>query len=66
MLRLTDSAHASWTVVRADDKKAARLAIIRDLITRIDYKHANPHPPREPAILARFDETCLTNGLLAA
>jgi len=66
MLRLTDAAHAPWTVVRADDKKAARLAIIGDLITRIDYQDAKPRAPREPAILARFDETCLTNGLLAA
>jgi hypothetical protein len=66
MLRLTDSANAPWMVVRADDKKAARLAIIRDLITRIDYKDAKPHAPREPAILTRFDETCLTSGLLAA
>jgi polyphosphate kinase 2 len=65
MLRLTDAAHAPWTVVRADDKKAARLAIIRDLTTRIDYQDAKPHPPREPAILSRFDESCLTNGLLA-
>jgi len=66
MLRLTDSANAPWMVVRADDKKAARLAIIRDLITRVDYKDAKPHHPGEPEILLRFDETCLTNGLLAS
>jgi polyphosphate kinase 2 len=65
MLRLTDSAIAPWTVVRADDKKAARLAIIRDLITRVDYHDAKPHAAQEPAILARFDESCLNNGLLA-
>jgi hypothetical protein len=52
-------------VVRADDKKAARLAIIRDLITRVEYHDPKPRAPREPAILARFDETCLTSGLLA-
>ncbi len=64
MLRLTDSASSPWTVVRADDKKAARLAIIQDLITRVDYKDAGPHAPR-PEIISRFDESCLTNGLLA-
>jgi hypothetical protein len=53
-------------VVRADDKKAARLAIIRNLITRVDYRDAKPHGPREPDILLRFDETCLSNGILAS
>jgi polyphosphate kinase 2 len=65
MLRLTDSANAPWMVVRADDKKAARLAIIRDLIGRVDYHEAKPLKQDQPAIIARFDETCLTNGLLA-
>jgi polyphosphate kinase 2 len=65
MLRLTDSANAPWMVVRADDKKAARLAIIRDLISRVDYHESKPLKQDQPAIIARFDETCLTNGLLA-
>jgi polyphosphate kinase 2 len=66
MLRMTDSATAPWMVVRADDKKAARLAVIRDLIGRVDYRDAiaaqNNH---QPPIIARFDETCLDNGILA-
>ncbi len=66
MLRLTDSAEAPWMVVCANDKKAARLAIIRDLISRVDYQDAKSDlPPHEPTIIARFDETCLTNGILA-
>jgi len=64
MLRATDSAAAPWLVVRANDKKAARLAIIADLITRIDYQDATPHKIDE-TVLCRFDETCLTNGMLA-
>ncbi len=64
MLRATDSAAAPWMVVRADDKKAARLAIIADLIKRIDYQDATTHPQDE-TVLRRFDETCLTNGMLA-
>jgi len=64
MLRATDSAAAPWMVVRADDKKAARLAIIADLITRVDYQDATPHE-RNEAIVRRFDETCLTDGMLA-
>ena len=64
MLRVTDSAAAPWMVVRADDKKAARLAIIADIITRVHYKDAKPHDTR-PEIVCRFDETCLINGMLA-
>ena len=64
MLLATDSAAAPWIVVRADDKKAARLAIIADLITRIDYKNAKSHAI-DGQILCRFDETCLNNGMLA-
>jgi polyphosphate kinase 2 len=67
MLRMSDSAHAPWMVVRADDKKAARLAIINDLITRVDYKEADrAFRHEDPPIIARFDEACLTNGILAA
>jgi polyphosphate kinase 2 len=65
MLLATDSAAAPWIVVHADDKKAARLAIIADLITRVDYENAVPHETFSD-ILCRFDETCLTNGMLAS
>ena len=64
MFRATNSAAAPWTVVRANDKKAARLAIIADLITRVDYHEAIAHET-DTKILCRFDEACLTNGMLA-
>ncbi len=65
MLLATDSAAAPWVVVRANDKKAARLAVIADLITRVDYEDAVPHETCGE-ILCRFNETCLTNGMLAS
>jgi len=66
MLRMSDSAHAPWMVVRADDKKAARLAIINDLISRVDYKEADrTFRHQDPPVIARFDEACLTSGILA-
>lgn len=66
MLRMTDSANAPWMVVRADDKKTARLAVIRDLISRVDYHESKPVKGGDPPlIIARFDETCLENGILA-
>jgi polyphosphate kinase 2 len=64
MLHATDSAAAPWLVVRASDKKAARLAIIADIVGRIGYHNATP-PPLDDTVLRRFDETCLTNGFLA-
>jgi polyphosphate kinase 2 len=63
MLRETDSASAPWMVVRAGDKKSARLAIIADLITRLDYSGAKRHETNEQ-LVCRFDEACLTNGML--
>jgi polyphosphate kinase 2 len=66
MLRLTDNARAPWMVVRADDKKAARLAIIRDLITRVDYLEPAELPEHDVSVIARFDEACLSNGMLAS
>ncbi len=64
MLRQTDSAAAPWMVVRAEDKKAARLALIADLISRVEYHEATKHETHEQ-VVARFDESCFTNGILA-
>lgn len=64
MLTSTDSAAAPWVVIRADDKKAARLGIIADLITRVDYKEGT-HYPVDDRVVRRFDKACLTDGTLA-
>ena len=37
MLARTHSEHAPWTIVRADDKRAARLNVIRDTLSRLHY-----------------------------
>jgi hypothetical protein len=64
MLRATDSAAAPWMVARAYDKNAARLAVIADMLTRIDYHHATRQKV-DDTIICRFDEICFTNGMLA-
>ncbi len=64
MLLGTDNAANPWVVVRAGNKKQARLAIIGDLITRLEYKDALSHEP-DGSVICRFDEICLTNGMLA-
>src|SRR5690606_38480100 len=38
MLKRTDSAHAPWTVFRANDKKRTRLNVIRTLLNGFDYE----------------------------
>lgn len=40
-LQKTDTALAPWTVVRSDDKRRARLNVIRTVLQALDYKHKN-------------------------
>jgi polyphosphate kinase 2 len=49
MFKATDTDFAPWTVARSDDKKRARLNIIRDLLERVPYKDA----PREKVKLPK-------------
>jgi polyphosphate kinase len=37
MLAATDTEVAPWTIVRADDKREARVNLIKDLLTRVHY-----------------------------
>ena len=41
-LTLTHSAHAPWTLIRADDKRQARIAAIRHVLSSIDYARKSP------------------------
>ncbi len=55
-LRKTDSEAAPWTVIRANDKRRARLETIRHLLDAIPYKHKDASavgaPDRKIAISA--------------
>jgi polyphosphate kinase len=46
MFRRTDHQAAPWYVVRADHKKTARISLIRDLLSRLEY------PDKAPSICA--------------
>ncbi|CAA9572636.1 MAG: Polyphosphate kinase 2 [uncultured Truepera sp.] len=48
MFRYTDSEHAPWYVVEADDKKRARLNCIAHLLSLIPYKDLTPPPLELP------------------
>lgn len=48
MFEATDTTHAPWTVVRSDDKKRARLATMRYVLSRLDYPDKNPEVIGDP------------------
>ena len=66
MLRRTNSPHAPWHIVRADDKHAARLNLIRHLLTHLHYRKKEADLLSfDPAIVFAFDEARLANGSMA-
>ncbi len=50
MLAHTDVKHAPWYVVNADNKKTARLNVIRHLLSLIPYEDLTPKPLKLPPI----------------
>ena len=66
MLARTHKPATPWTIVQADDERAARLNIIRDLLGRLHYKGKDKKLTQpEPGSVFAFDNTCLENGRLA-
>ncbi len=51
MFNATDHKQAPWFVVNAEDKKAARLNVIRHLLSKIPYKDLTPEPLELPALV---------------
>jgi polyphosphate kinase 2 len=66
MFARTHDPLAPWHVVRADDKHAARLALIRHFLSKLDYpdKDKSLTVP-DPAIVFAYDELYLENGMIA-
>ncbi|ABS63481.1 protein of unknown function DUF344 [Parvibaculum lavamentivorans DS-1] len=66
MLARTHSLRAPWNIVCAGDKKIARLNVIRDLLTRIDYpgKRVEIVAP-DRAIVTPFEPSLLKSGVIA-
>jgi polyphosphate kinase len=42
MFQNTHTEHAPWTVIRSDDKRRARLAAIRSVLSQLDYTQKDP------------------------
>ena len=66
MLARTHTAAAPWHVVRADDKHRARLNVIRDMLSRLDYpgKTKGLVVP-DPEIVFPYSEAARKAGLIA-
>ncbi len=66
MLAHTHSLIAPWTIVHADDKQLARLNIIKDMLSRLDYAgKAKRLILPDPQIVSTYDVTYPEKGLLA-
>lgn len=66
MLVHTHNLITPWTIVRADDKELARLNVIKDLLSRLDYSGKNEHlilP--DPRVVAQFEAAFIEEGVLA-
>jgi len=67
MFARTHNPVAPWTVVRADDKRLARLNLIRDLLSRLHYDDKDESALRiNPDIIFQYQETYVQNGMIAA
>jgi polyphosphate kinase 2 len=65
MLARTHSAFAPWVVVKADDKRTAHLALIRDLLARCGAADPEVEGLPDPATAFLYDAHALENGWLA-
>jgi polyphosphate kinase len=66
MLERTHSPLAPWTVVRADDKHAARLNLIRHLLGHLHYKGKHKALLKvDSDVVFGFDKGHLRNGMIA-
>ena len=66
MFERTHSEFAPWSVIRASDKHQARLNLIRDLLSRLDYHGCDKRlvrPDRD--IVFAYDPRFLANGMIS-
>jgi hypothetical protein len=66
MLCHTHTAQAPWHIVNANDKRTARLNLIRHLLSRLKYRGKdNDLLVFDPTIVFAFSEPRLTDGSMA-
>ncbi len=66
MLARTHNPVAPWTIVRADNKRQARLNLIKDLLTRLHYHDKDEAALLvDPQIVFQYEEVYIKNGMIA-
>jgi polyphosphate kinase len=50
MFAVTDTKQCPWYVVNSDNKEAARLNVMRHLLSLFDYKDLTPKPMKLPPV----------------
>jgi len=66
MFSRTHFAFAPWYVVRADDKRTARINCIKHFLSKVSYPNKNEELlVYDPTIVCEFDASCYEKGLIA-
>jgi len=66
MFARTHNPVTPWTVVRANDKRLARLNLIKDLLTRLHFDNKDESVLLvNPDIIFQYQESYLQNGMIA-
>ncbi|NWH07825.1 MAG: polyphosphate kinase 2 [Alphaproteobacteria bacterium] len=66
MFRRSNSALAPWRIVRADNKKLARLNLIRDLLLDLPYRHKKRALlTPDPQIVLNYYDGLIEDGIIA-
>jgi len=66
MLARTHDSVTPWTIVRADNKRSARLCLIKDLLARLHYDGKDDAAlVGDPEVVFPYEETCVRNGMIA-
>lgn len=67
MFARTHSPIAPWTIVQADEKRPARLSVMRDVLTRIEYEGKDGEKVLpNPEMVFPYHDSYLRNGMIAA
>ena len=66
MLVRTHTTSSPWYVVRADDKRRARLNVIRMMLSKLDYAgKRNHHILPDPSVVFPFSKAAANSGHIA-
>jgi polyphosphate kinase len=65
MLRRTHSKSCPWLIVKADDKKVARLNVIKDILSRVECPDRDEHLcSPDHNIIFQYEKSQLKNGVI--